>query len=49
MQNDELGYFFFDDLDEKKEEKREPIREFFSFVYNLFFSTGIEANKQKAK
>jgi hypothetical protein len=48
MQNDEVQYVFFDDLDEKKEDKREPVQELFTILYNLFFSTGIDINKQKA-
>jgi hypothetical protein len=48
MQNDEVQYVFFDDLDEKKEDKREPTQDLFSFLYNMFFSTGIDTNKQKA-
>jgi hypothetical protein len=48
MQNDEVQYVFFDDLDEKKEDKREPTQDLISFLYNIFFSTGIETNKQKA-
>jgi len=48
MQNEDMPYVYFYDLDEKKDDKREPIQEMLSIIYNMFFSTGIETNKQKA-
>ena len=52
MQNEDMPYVYFYDLDEKRDEKRESKREqskdMLSIIYNIFFSTGIETNKQKA-
>jgi hypothetical protein len=49
---DEVEYVFFDDLDKKKEEGREPvnlqIHDIFTIIYNMFFSTGLDINKEKA-
>jgi len=49
---DEVEYVFFDDLDKKKEEVREPfnmqIHDIFTIIYNIFFSTGLDINKEKA-